>query len=116
MTAYFVNIIHTDEFDQSINKSMYRPKLCFSHKDVINYIKQMLIEYISIQILMNFDENDEEYHDNEYIKIIEDDKSIDELTNSRDHFTQGILGNPLFDWVINSYHDEEFNQLNTSVE
>jgi hypothetical protein len=80
--------------------------------EVEAYIKQMLIEYISIQILLNFDETDDEYHENDYIKIIEANTNINQLTNSRDHFTQGMLGHSLFDWVIHSYHNDEFKQLN----
>ena len=113
MTIYFIDIIHIDEFNQSIHQSMYRPKLCCSLIEVEKYIKQMLIEYISIQILLNFSETDDEYHENDYIKIIEANKNINELTNSRDHFTQGMFGHSLFDWVIHSYHNVEIKQLNS---
>ena len=111
MTIYFIDIIHTDEFDKLIHQSMYRPKLCSSMKDVKEYIKRRLIEHINIQILLNFNEDDDEYHMNEYIKKINADQDMNDLKNSRDHYTQGISGHPQFDWVIHAYHDEELKKL-----
>jgi len=108
---YFVEIIHMDDYDTRITQRLHRPKLCFSMNEVVKHIGEMMIEYISIEKLMHFTQEDPEYHHNGYIQIIQANKSIKELVNSRDHYTSGILNEYLFDWKIHRYHNDEFKSI-----